>query len=264
MCTRSDPSWRSIPASARALSLSLLAAVHAAAVLLLAILSAPARWLWPSHRRQHPAALEHVEVQVHLGDSACITELEAIVWKTLARAERTWAPLPLPVDRVVVGAGFPAGGRADIYDDFLAVTDGAPLTDTPPQPRRRVVISLGVRDGTRDLDGWEIAGALAAQIQAVVDECCRQHKTLATPTPEQPTAAAATSRLTRAVAATRQQPPAASEAARQEANATTVQPREHAEAWTGQDLPTLAELSARMQEGQPLVAAGPASNGTHP
>src|SRR5919202_3273559 len=136
MCTRPAPSWRSVPASARALGLSLLAVVHAAAVLLLAILGAPVRRLWPSSRRQRPATLEHVEVQIHLGDPACIAELEAIVWKTLARAERTWAPLPLPVDRVVVGAGFPAGGRADVYDDFLAMAEGALPGGPPRQPQR--------------------------------------------------------------------------------------------------------------------------------
>jgi hypothetical protein len=51
---------------------------------------------------------------------------------------------------------------------------------------------------------------------------------------------------------------------RQHATSTTAQPSGQAEPWMGQDLPTLAELSARMQEGQPLAAAGPGPNGTHP
>jgi hypothetical protein len=262
MCTRPTPSWRSVPTSVRALGLSLLAVIHAAAALLLALLSSPLRWLWPSRWSHRPAALAHIEVQIHLGDPDCVAELEAIIWKTLARAERTWAPLALPVDRVVVGAGFPASGRADIYDDYLGIADDVTPGNASTLPERRVVISLGVRDGTRDLDGWEIAGALAAQIQVLVDDRCRQHKSLATPAPEQRTVAPVTTRLTRPTAA--QQPPPAAEVVSQDSNGTTAQPSEHAEPWTGHDLPTLAELSARMQESQPLVAAGPTSNGTHP
>ena len=53
----------------------------------------------------------------------------------------------------MVAAGFPASGRADVYEDILAIADGAPFTDTSAESPRRVVISLGVRDGTRDLDG---------------------------------------------------------------------------------------------------------------
>ena len=261
MCTRPAPSWRSVGASARALCLSLLAVLHAAAVLLVAILSAPVRRLWSWNRLQRPTTLQHVEVQVHLGDPACIAELEAIVWKTLARAERTWAPLVLSVDRVVVGAGFPAGGRADVYDDFLGVVGGATPGETSADPRRRVVISLGVRDGTRDLDGWEIAGALAAQIQALVDDRCRQHRSLAAPVPEQ-RPATVTTRLTRPSAAAEQQSSAAAAPAREGSGTTAaaapIEPR------PDQEVPSLAELLATVQQGQPLVAAGPTSNGTHP
>jgi hypothetical protein len=217
------------------------------------------RRLGPAHPLQRPTGLEHVEVQIHLGDPVCIAELEAIVWKTLARAERTWAPLPLPVDRVVVGAGFPAGGRADVYDDFLAVAEGAPPGDPPRQPRRRVVISLGVRDGTRDLDGWEIAGALAAQIQALVDDRCRQHRSLAAPAPDQ-RPAAATTRLTRPSPAAEQQAREAAAVPAREGPATAAP----AEPRPSQEVPSLAELLATVQQGQPLVAAGPSPNGTHP
>jgi hypothetical protein len=258
VCTRPTPNCRSVRASARALGTAVPAALHAVLFLILALASAPFRHLWHLVRPPRPAGLAHVDVQVHLGDRACIAELEAIVWKTLARAERTWAPLPLPVDRVVVGAGFPAGGRADVYDDLLAVADGAPPADVST-PRRRVVVSLGVRDGTRDLDGWEIAGTLAVQIQALVDDRCRQHKSLAAPVSDQRLIAVAT-RLARSVPAAEQEPPATAAAPAREGQATT----DPAEPRPGQEVPSLAELTARMQQGQPLVAAGPSANGTHP
>src|SRR5205814_3148382 len=105
------------------------------------------------------------------------------------------APLPLPLDCVVIGAGFPPGGRADIYEDFLDVS-GAKKGRQRAR-RRRVVVSLGVRDGTRDLDGWEIAGALAAQIQILVDDQCRQHRSLNAPAAALPQA---TTRLARQAA----------------------------------------------------------------
>jgi hypothetical protein len=259
MCTRPNPSYCSVRASARALGAAVLAALHSVLFLLLALASAPFRYLWRFRRPPRPAALAHVDVQVHLGNPACITELEAIVWKTLARAERTWAPLALPVDRVVVGAGFPASGRADIYDDYPVIAGDATPGDASSQPQRRVVISLGVRDGTRDLDGWEIAGALAAQIQAIVDERCRQHRSLAAPAPDPQPVAAAT-RLMRLAPAAEQQPLAMAAAPTREAHATAVPTNPP----PGQEVPRLAELIATVQQGQPLVAAGPTSNGTHP
>jgi hypothetical protein len=136
MCTRPTPNCDSVSASARAFVVAILAGFHALAFLCVALASAPLRQVWPFVRQRRPASLAHVEVQVHLGDAACIAELETIVWTTLTRAQRTWAPLALPVDRVVVGAGFPATGRADIYDDFLAIVDegsgcGPGATSTP-------------------------------------------------------------------------------------------------------------------------------------
>jgi hypothetical protein len=190
MCTRPTPSATSVRASATALGSAVVFAVQAFVLLLAALAGAPVRLLWSVARPRHGAALRHVDVQVHLGDPACVAELESIVWTTLARAQRTWAPLPLPVDRVVVGATFPAGGRADIYDDFLAMA-GQHRDDDLPR-RKRVLISLGVRDGGRDLDGWEIAGALAAQIQALVDEQCREHRSVVAPSAAQPIAATTT------------------------------------------------------------------------
>jgi hypothetical protein len=231
-------------------------AVLALVLLLLALVTAPVRHLLRGQQPWRSAVLADVDVQVHLGDPACVAELESIVWKTLSRAQKTWAPLPLPVHRVVIGAGCPAAGRADIYDDFVELADN-PAGDS--KPRRRVVVSLGVRDGTRDLDGWEIAGALAAQIQVLVDDQCREHRSLSAP------AAAVvqtTARLARPAALDvhltdtieRDQHPAQPEVAPAAAPPDTP---------VAEEVPRLAELLATVQKGQPLVAAGPSSNGAH-
>jgi hypothetical protein len=256
MCTRPTPSYCSVTASARALGIAALNALQALAFLLIALVTAPVRQFVRAHGSKRIEALAHVDVQVHLGDPVCVAELEAVVWKTLSRAQRTWAPCPLPLDRVVVGAGFPPTGRADIYDDFLEASEtgggGAHAA------RRRVVVSLGVRDGARDLDGWEIAGALAAQIQALVDERCRQHRSISVPA----VATQATTRVTRAPAAEGTKPSELDATARDAqigigaAGVTATDP-------PFDEVPSLADLLATVQKGQPLVAAGPSSNGTH-
>src|SRR5215467_2452992 len=97
MCTRPTPSYRSVNASAGALGVSALNASHALALLLLALVTAPIRHFPGGLRPGRSAALAGVDVQVHLGDRACVAELESIVWKTLRRAQQTWAPLPLPL-----------------------------------------------------------------------------------------------------------------------------------------------------------------------
>ncbi len=261
MCTRPTPSTTSVGASATAFGSAILAALQAFVFLLAALAGAPIRRLWLAARPGHGAALAHADVQVHLGDPACVAELEAIVWTTLARAQRTWAPLPLPVDRVVVGAAFPAAGRADIYDDFLMIAGDT--RDNGAPSRKRVVISLGVRDEGRDLDGWEIAGALAAQIQALVDTQCREHRSLVAPSTTQPMVATTT----------RLSPPAPAPGhERGIAGAATVDTHSTngasgvvvSTASSNEEVPSLAELLATVQQGQPLVAAGPSSNGTHP
>jgi hypothetical protein len=254
MCTRPTPSSGSVTASTHALAVSVVNALEALVLLFAALVRAPLRQFGHGRQPRRPKALVHVDVQVHLGDAACVAELESIVWKTLARAQRTWAPLPLPVDRVVVGAGFPAAGRADIYDDFLQVAE---MNAGEAAPQRRVVVSLGVRDGTRDLDGWEIAGALAAQIQALVDERCHQHRSVTAPV-----AAPASSRLAAPSAlegsvATGTSVGSGDTRIAPAATGSTERP-------TAEELPSLAELLATVQQGQPLVAAGPTSNGTHP
>ena len=261
MCTRPTPTYRSVSASAGALGVSVLNALQALALLLLALATAPVRQLaWFRHPRR-TAALGQVDVQVHLGDRACVAELESIVWNTLARAQQTWAPLPLPLDRVVVGAGFPATGRSDIYEEFLQLAETG--AEGKAAERRRVVVSLGVRDGARDLDGWEIAGALAAQIQLLVDEHCREHRSLTVPVV---TAAPATTRLARPGTLDGQDP-ADQPAPAREAHPTqpaVATPDRTTDKPMSEEVPRLAELLATVQKGQPLVAAGPATNGTHP
>jgi hypothetical protein len=253
MCTRPTPNYRSVSASGAALGVSVLDLLKAVAFLLLALATAPLRHLARFAKQWRPARSAHVDVQVHLGDASCVAELEAIVWKTLARAERTWAPLPLPLDRVVIGAGFPAAGRADIYDDFLEIANtNEGVTD---DKRRRVVVSLGVRDGTRDLDGWEIAGALAAQIQILVDERCRQHKRLGTLAGVVQT----TNRLVRPPVEGAE--PADLVTQPLEGLPVTTLGAETRNSPPTDDVPSLAALVADMQK-DPL-GSGPLRNGTH-
>jgi hypothetical protein len=257
MCTRPVPSHQSVRASAHACVASSLATLQAFGLLLLALVETPFRWLGRSTRRR--PALAHVEVQIHLGDQSCIAELERIIWRTLDRAERTWAPLSLPVDRVVVGASFPPSGRADIYEDFLALADTT-SGDVLAQRTRRVVVSLGVRDGTRDLDGWEIGGVLAAQINALVDDRYRQRQADVTHAPGHNDVAPAVSRLARTPTDTAPARVAVSGemAAQVLAPTITVDPRAE------EAVPRLTELLATVQQGQPLVAAGPTTNGANP
>ena len=106
MCTRPTPSSGSVSASAHALALSFVDVVGAIVLLFAALAGAPLRQFGHHRRPRRAKSLANLDVQVHLGDAGCVAELESIVWKTLARAQQTWAPLPLPVDRVVVGAGF--------------------------------------------------------------------------------------------------------------------------------------------------------------
>ncbi len=159
-----------------------------------------------------------------------------------------------------MGVGFPAAGKADIYDDFLAL-------DAEQQPgfvhvagHTRVVISPGVRDGGHDLDGWEVAGALVAQIQAVIDERYRQLKGVAASVGQhQRQETVDATRLARPAASSEQQPTTTTTG--QEAQGGTEVPSTSSVGTRmASEAPTLAELLATVQQGQPLVAAGPSSN----
>ena len=124
MCTR--PDRHSISTSAHALWDAALSLTFACGALLLALVSAPLRLLErrrPKSRRA--ATVGHVDVQVHLEDRKCVAEIKRVLRQTLRLTARTWAPLTLPIDRVVVGVGFPPGGGADVYDKFPAQTGKA-------------------------------------------------------------------------------------------------------------------------------------------
>ncbi len=253
MCTR--PDHRSVSSSADALARSCLTVASCLGILFVAIVCAPVRFLRGRHPQQvHAAPVTHVDVQVHLEDAKCVAELKRVIRQTLRRSARTWAPLSLPVDRVVVGTNFPAGGKVDLYATF-------PHQTPPPaangEARPFVVVSLGLRDGDRELETTEVAGALAAQVQAVIDDQY-SHRTATTSVSFVSTRTAAPperpSRLTaRAAAST--------------ADATasvTPSPGVNGAGTGDAGFPRLQDYLVTKQQGQPLEAAGPSSNGTHP
>jgi hypothetical protein len=161
MCKAADRS--SIPRST-------VAVVHAAgalalsiALLLLAAVTVPARLLRRfTGRWARQDSGGRVDIQVLLDDPRCVAQLRRAIARGLACAASTWSPLPLPVHRVVVGAGaaFPPAGRVDVYQGFPGRGGTADL----------VVVTLGVRREQHDLEPAEILGALATQIQAVIAE----------------------------------------------------------------------------------------------
>jgi hypothetical protein len=175
MCV-AQPNRASVPDSWRALSSAIAVSAHAALLLLVAVATLPFRLLGRGFggSRQHtrPAPVSQIGIEVHLDDRRCVAEITSALRGTLERSARTWAPHPLPLDRIVVGAAFPPEGTADIYDDW---------TEVPPRAGKRashslVVVSLGLWQGERDLEPFEIAGSLSAQIHRLVDERYRRRK----------------------------------------------------------------------------------------
>ena len=129
----------------------------------------PARLL---RRRRRPSQVETIGIEVHLADRRRSAEIERHLRAALRQCARTWAPHPLPVDRITVHAGAPAAGRAQVYDHWLAAED-------PKQrpPASLAVIALGLLDATgRPLADHQLVGALATQVAALVAERYqRQH-----------------------------------------------------------------------------------------
>jgi hypothetical protein len=123
----------------------------------------PARLL---RRRQHPSQAETIGIEVHTADRRRSANIERRLRATLRQCARTWAPHPLPIDRIAVHAGAPPAGRAQVYERWLPMQD--------PQHRSSAslaVISLGLLDGTgRPLDDQQLAGALATQVAALIAE----------------------------------------------------------------------------------------------
>jgi hypothetical protein len=205
----------------------------------------------PKSRRA--ATVGHVDVQVHLEDRKCVAEIKRVLRQTLRLTARTWAPLTLPIDRVVVGVGFPPGGRADVYDKFPTLNGKA---TAPGSSRPLVVVSLGVRDGERDLEPAEVACALAAQIQSVINERYGQRATTVAVS-TQPSTNITTARP---LAATRpgQLAPTPKPAVPQPAQGAS------ASGLVDPGVPRLQDLLATVQQGQPLDAAGPSVTHTNP
>ena len=101
MCTQTSPDRHSISVSARALAEAMQFALRAVSTLIVAMLTAPTRRL--RNGRPRPGPINHVDVQILLDDRHCIGVLNQTLARTLRRAARIWAPLKLPVDRIVVG-----------------------------------------------------------------------------------------------------------------------------------------------------------------
>src|SRR5262249_9831695 len=98
--------------------------------------------------------------------------------------------------------------------------------------------------------------------QALVDEQCREHRRVTAPSPAQPVTAA-TTRLA-PPAASAGPGPSASAAAGETLSAIGAASPAVSTASAAEEVPSLAELLATVQQCQPLVAAGPTSNGTNP
>jgi hypothetical protein len=135
------------------------------------LLGAPLRLaarLWRC--RMGRARADTLGIQVYLADRARAGEIERRLRTALRQCAQTWAPHPLPVDRIAVHAGAPAAGRAQVYAEWLS-------PDHPEQcsSASLTVISLGLLDATgRPLDDQQLAGALASQVAALVTD--RHHR----------------------------------------------------------------------------------------
>ena len=75
------------------------------------VVTAPLRLL---RRRRCPDQAETIGIEVHLANRRRSTEIERLLRRTLRQCARTWAPHPLPVDRVTVHPAHrpPAGHRS--------------------------------------------------------------------------------------------------------------------------------------------------------
>jgi hypothetical protein len=84
-----------------------------------------------------------------------LARLKRVMRQTLRRAARTWAPLPLPIDRIAMGVGLPPGGKVDLYAEFPA-RYGDRSTARPRLTGCRLPRLAGWQ---RELDPAEIASA---------------------------------------------------------------------------------------------------------
>ena len=93
MCTRANR--RSVSDSLHALIGSVAAFASAFVMLVMAVITVPLRLVWPRPTKHgNPASIDHVEVQVHLGNRERVGAIEHNCRAALRRAARTWAPFP--------------------------------------------------------------------------------------------------------------------------------------------------------------------------
>src|SRR5262245_55606490 len=104
MCTPTSSERPSIAQSARAVFVSSWILARAVGGLLLAVLTAPGQLRFGVRSRLRPAPVGGIDIQIHLEDRRCIANLRRILRLTLRRSAATWAPMVLPVHRIVVGA----------------------------------------------------------------------------------------------------------------------------------------------------------------
>jgi hypothetical protein len=239
VCTRANSA--SVSDSFYIVVRSILAAAIAVAALAVAITTAPWRALRSQPSKQgKPATADHVQVQVHLAHNGRVRDIERSCRAALGRAARTWAPFPLPLDRVEVLSSAPPLGKADIFEQWASTS-----TEREAATAALVVVSIGTTANGRDLDPDEIAGALAVQIEKlVIDRYRREHP--------QPSAALPSHQANGHVAAPVSELP--------------VQPAQGHDADPGNvtDLCSVRALLADIKKSQPLVPAGSFTNGHHP
>jgi hypothetical protein len=236
MCTRANSA--SVHDSFQAVVGSLFALAGAALALAVALASVPWR-VAASRPTKHgkPASTRHVEVQVHLNDGQRVRVIERACRAALARAARTWAPFPLPLDRVEVISSAPPAGKSDIFEQWITVAGQA-----EHGAAALVVVSVGTTLNERDLSPDEIAGALAGQVERlVIDRYRREH----------PACTAAPMENGPVLQLTTPVPVVVADADRV------------AGARPADNVTDIRALLEGIKKSQPLVPAGPSKNGFH-
>src|ERR1051326_1895206 len=238
MCTRANSA--SVPDSFHAVISSIVAVAAAVLALVVAVATAPWRAATSQPiRHGKPASTAHIAIQVHLDDGGRVRSIERSCRDALKRAARTWAPFPLPLDRVEVISSAPPLGKSDIFEQWVTAAghdDGS--------EGRLVVVSIGTTVDGRQLVPDEIGGALAAQIEKlVIDRYRREH-----PQPTAPTASEPNPLPLRVP----ELEPLVGLASERESSGNVT------------DLSTVRALLADIKKGQPLVPAVLSRNGVYP
>jgi hypothetical protein len=236
MCTRANSA--SVADSFHAVVNSTLAVAGAIMALVVALATAPWR-VARSRPTRHgkPASTRHIEIQVHLSDGQRVRAIERSCRDALKRAARTWAPFPLPLDRVEVLPPAPPLGKAHIFEQWAVTSDRG-----EPSAGALVIVSIGTGLDARELRSDEIAGALAAQIERlVIDRYRREH-----PQANLPAATEIEQSRVRA---------------HEPLVGSVSEPDAHLENVT--ELSSVRALLADIKKSQPLVPAGSLTNGYH-